>query len=66
VGELFFGNYRLMDFELMGGDARQAIIDEDAKRKINPTLPPLVPWGSHQRPTLITPGPGPKTLADLP
>jgi hypothetical protein len=66
VGQVFFGNYHLMDFELMGGDARQAIIDEDAKRKINPTLPPLVPWGSHQWPTLITPGPGPKTLADLP
>jgi hypothetical protein len=66
VGQVFFGNYHLMDFELIGGDARQAIIDEDAKRKINPTLPPLVPWGSHQWPTLITPGPGPKTLADLP
>jgi hypothetical protein len=25
-----------------------------------------VPFGSHQWPTLITPGPGPKTLADLP
>jgi hypothetical protein len=66
VGQIFFGNYHLMDFELMGGNARQAIVDEDAKRKINPTLPPLVPWGSHQWPTLITPGPGPKTLADLP
>jgi hypothetical protein len=66
VGQIFFGNYHLMDFELMGGDARQAIIDEDSKSKINPTLPPLVPWGSHQWPTLITPGPGPKTLADLP
>ena len=55
-----------MDFELMGGNARQAIIDEDVKRNINPTLPPLVPWGSHQWPILITPGPGPKTLADLP
>jgi hypothetical protein len=66
VGQVFFGNYHLMDFELMGGDGRQAIIDEDAKRKINPTLPPLVPWGSHQWPMLITPGPGPKTLADVP
>jgi len=26
VGSLFFGNYHLMDFELMGGDARAAII----------------------------------------
>jgi hypothetical protein len=66
VGQIFFGNDRLMDFELMGGDGRQAILDEDAKRKINPTLPPLVPFGSHQWPALITPGPGPRTLADLP
>ncbi|HEX2365410.1 MAG TPA: hypothetical protein VHJ00_10335 [Bradyrhizobium sp.] len=55
-----------MDFELMGGDARQAIIDEDAKMKITPTLPPQVPFGSHQWPALITSGPGAKTLADLP
>ncbi len=66
VGALFFGNYYLMDYELMGGDARQAIIDEDAKRKINPTLPPLVSWGSHQFPNIVTPGSGPKTLADVP
>jgi hypothetical protein len=66
VGAAFFGNYHLMDYELMGGDARQAIIDEDTKRKINATLPPQVPWGSHQWPMLITPGPGPKTLADVP
>ena len=66
VGAAFFGNYYLMDFELMGGDARQAIIDEDTKLKITPTLPPQVPFGSHQWPTLITSGPGAKTLADLP
>lgn len=28
-------------------------------------LPPLVPFGSKQWPTLITPGPGPATIADL-
>jgi hypothetical protein len=66
VGAAFFGSYHLMDYELMGGDARQAIIDQDAKRKIAVTLPPQVPFGSHQWPTLITPGPGAKTLADLP
>jgi hypothetical protein len=66
VGAAFFGNYHLMDYELMGGDARQAIIDETAKRKITATLPPQVPFGSHQWPTLITPGPGAKSLADLP
>ena len=66
VGAAFFGNNRLMDFELMGGDARQAIIDEAAKRKMTLNLPPLVPFGSRQWPTLVTPGPGAKTLADLP
>jgi len=66
VGAAFFGNYYLMDYELMGGDARQAIIDEDMKRNIPVTLPQQVPFGSHQWPTLITPGPGAKSLADLP
>jgi hypothetical protein len=66
VGAAFFGNYRLMDYELMGGDARQAIIDEDAKRKVPVNLPPHVPFGSNQWPALITPGPGAKSLADLP
>ena len=66
VGAAFFGNNHLMDYELMGGDARQAIIDEDMKRGIPQNLPPQVPFGSHQWPTLVTPGPGPKSLADLP
>jgi hypothetical protein len=66
VGAAFFGNNHLMDYELMGGDARQAIIDEDGKRGIPVNLPPPVPFGSHQWPTLVTPGPGPKSLADLP
>jgi hypothetical protein len=66
VGAAFFGSDHLMDYELMGGDARQAIIDEDMKRGIPVHLPPQVPFGSHQWPTLITPGPGPKSLADLP
>ena len=66
VGAAFFGSYHLMDYELMGGDARQAIIDGDARRNISVNLPPQVPFGSHQWPTLITPGPGAKSLADLP
>ena len=65
VGALFFGNYYLMDFELMGGDGRAAIIAEDAKRGIKPFLPPPVPFGSKQWPTLVTPGPGPASIADL-
>ena len=40
VGELFFGNYKLMDYELMGGDARKAIIAEMPRRGKTPFLPP--------------------------
>jgi hypothetical protein len=65
VGALFFGNYYLMDYELMGGDARAAIIAETARRGMKAFLPPAVPFGSKQWPTLITPGPGPASLADL-
>jgi len=66
VGAAFFGSYYLMDYELMGGDGRQAIIDEGKKRGMTPFLPPAVAFGSHQWPTLITPGSGPTSLADLP
>ncbi len=66
VGALFFGNYYLMDFELMGGDARAAIVAENAKRGTKPFLPPPVPFGSKQWPTLVTPGPGPSSIAELP
>jgi hypothetical protein len=64
VGETFFGSPYLMDYELMGGDARDAIVAEDAAPRLQ--LPPRVPFGSHQWPTLITPGPGAASLADLP
>ena len=57
---------QLMDYELMGGDARAAIIAETEKRGMKPFLPPAVPFGSKQWPTLITPGPGPTSLADVP
>jgi len=65
VGSLFFGNYHLMDYELMGGDARAAIIAESGKRGMTSFLPPVVPFGSHQWPTLVTAGPGPASIADL-
>jgi hypothetical protein len=65
VGSLFFGNYHLMDYELMGGDARAAIVAESSKRGMTPFLPPVVPFGSHQWPTLVTPGAGPASIADL-
>lgn len=65
VGALFFGNYHLMDYELMGGDARAAIVADAAKRGIKPFLPPAVPFGSRQWPALVTPGPGPTSISEL-
>lgn len=65
VGAEFFGNYYLMDYELMGGNAREAIVAEARKRGMTPFLPPLVPFGSRQWPQLITPGPGPATIQQL-
>ena len=32
VGQLFFGNYKIMDYELMGGDGRKTIIAEMRQR----------------------------------
>ncbi|WP_245296925.1 MULTISPECIES: hypothetical protein [Rhodomicrobium] len=66
VGSLFFGNYHLMDYELMGGDARAAIQAESDKRGTKAFLPPAVPFGSNQWPTLVTPGPGPTSISELP
>jgi hypothetical protein len=65
VGALFFNNYKLMDFELMGGDARKTIISEMQARGKQPFLPPAAPFGSHQWPALITPGPGATSLDDV-
>lgn len=65
VGGLFFNNYRLMDYELMGTDARKAVIAETKARGKEPYLPPSVPFGSDQWPALVSGGSGPATLDDL-
>ncbi|MGB6283287.1 MAG: hypothetical protein WBG18_02500 [Xanthobacteraceae bacterium] len=59
VGAAFFGSYYLMDYELMGGDGRAAIIDESKKRGMTPFLPPAVAFGSHQWPTAAVQPPWP-------
>ena len=46
VGALFFNSYYLMDYELMGGDARKTIVSEMQGRGKQPFLPPAVPFGS--------------------
>jgi hypothetical protein len=65
VGGLFFNSSHLMDYELMGGDARKTIIAEMQKRGKEPFLPPPVPFGSKQWPTLISGGQGPASLDDV-
>jgi hypothetical protein len=65
VGGLFFNSYHLMDYELMGGDARKTIVSEMKARGKEPFLPPQVPFGSKQWPTLISGGSGPASLDDL-
>ena len=65
VGGLFFNSYHLMDYELMGGDARKTIVSETERRGKKPFLPPAVPFGSKQWPTLITPGSGATSLDDI-
>jgi hypothetical protein len=65
VGGLYFNNYHLMDYELMGGDARKTIISEMKKRGKEPVLPPAVPFGSKQWPALISGGSGPASLDDI-
>lgn len=65
VGGLFFNNYRLMDYELMGTDARKAVIAEMKARGKDAYLPPSVPFGSNQWPALVSGGSGPATLDEL-
>jgi hypothetical protein len=65
VGELFFGHSGVMDYELMGGDGRKTIAAEMQRRGRQPFLPPAVPFGSKQWPSMVTPGAGPASLDDL-
>lgn len=65
VGNVLFGNDRVMDYELMGSDARKAIVAEMKLRGKDAFLPPLVPYGSKQWPALISGGSGPATMDDL-
>lgn len=66
VGMEFFGSYYLMDYELMGGDGRNAIMEADRRLGIAEYLPPLVPFGSHEWPVKITPGSSPGSIEQLP
>lgn len=67
LGQVFFNNDRLMDYELLGFGGRAAIEKEMAARGEKASLPPLVPFNSTQWPFRIDPasGTGPKSFDDL-
>jgi hypothetical protein len=67
LGKVFYGDYRLMDYELLGGGGRKAIEAEAAKRGVKAVLPPLVPFNSHEWPWKIDPssGTGPATMEEV-
>ena len=67
LGQVFFGDYRLMDFELLGGGGRKAIEAEMAKRNMKAILPPMAPYNSTQWPwrTDVKSGTGPATMEEV-
>lgn len=67
LGMNFFNNYRLMDYELLGGGGRKAIIAEAEKRGLKPILPELVPFNSTEIPWKqnASLGSGPSSLDDI-
>ncbi len=67
LGKVFFDNYRLMDYELLGGGGRKAIIAEMEKRGLKANLPPLVPFNSTEIPWKDNPasGTGPSSLDEI-
>lgn len=67
IGEAFFKNNHLMDYELLGSSARRAIEAEAAKRGVKAILPPLVPFNSHEWPWKTDPksGTGPATMEQI-
>lgn len=67
LGDVFYKDYRLMDFELLGSGARKAIEAEAAKRGVKAILPPIVPFNSTEWPWKINPasGTGPGTMSEV-
>jgi hypothetical protein len=67
LGEVFYKNYRLMDYELLGGGGRKAIEAEAAKRGQKAVLPPLVPFNSTEWPWKVNPssGTGPASMDEV-
>lgn len=67
IGEVFYKNTRLMDFELLGGSARKVIEAEASEHGVKAVLPPRVPFNTHEWPWKIDPqsGTGPVRMEDI-
>lgn len=67
IGQVFFKDTRLMDYELLGGSARKVIESEAEAHGVKPFLPPLVPYNSTDWPwkTDATKGSGPRTMEEV-
>ncbi|MEU4030479.1 hypothetical protein [Streptomyces anulatus] len=64
IGCTFFGHSRVMDVEILGDAARQAIVEETKRRGMAPALPPAAPFDNREWPWSTDPhnGTGPSTL----
>lgn len=67
IGQVFFKDGRLLDYELLGGSARKVIEKEAADHGVKPFLPPLVPFNSTEWPWKTDPstGTGPSTMDQI-
>lgn len=67
IGEVFYKDPHLMDYELLGGSARKVIQEEDKAHGMKEVLPPRVPFNSHEWPMKIDPksGTGPATMEEI-
>lgn len=67
LGKVFFGDYYLMDMELLSDPARVAIKEQVARRGMKLLLPPLAPFHSHAWPWRTDPkdGTGPSSLYEI-
>jgi hypothetical protein len=67
LGKVFFGDYYLMDVELLSDPSRRAIKEQVAKRGMKLLLPTLAPFHSHAWPWRTDPkdGTGPSSLYEI-
>ncbi|MGE3807432.1 MAG: hypothetical protein AB7K24_22435 [Gemmataceae bacterium] len=67
LGQIYFNDYYLMDYELLGSGARRAIQEQCQARGMKPILPTMSPFNSTEWPWRTDPrsGTGPATLEEV-